>query len=27
VSPAHDAVLGGVVDALKSGDRLWPTAT
>ena len=26
-SSAHDAVLGGVVDALKSGDKLWPTAT
>ena len=23
----HDAVLGGVVDALRSGDKLWPTAT
>ena len=22
----HDAVLGGAVDALKSGDSLWPTA-
>ncbi len=26
-APGHDAVLGGVVDALKSGDKLWPTAT
>jgi predicted DNA-binding transcriptional regulator YafY len=25
-APAHDAVLGGVVDALKSGSKLWPTA-
>ena len=23
----HDAVLGGVVDALKSGEKLWPTET
>jgi hypothetical protein len=22
----HDAVLGGVVDALKSGSKSWPTA-
>ena len=26
-SSAHDAVLGGVVDALKTGEGLWPTAT
>ncbi len=25
-APEHDAVLGGVVDALKSGAKLWPTA-
>jgi predicted DNA-binding transcriptional regulator YafY len=26
-APGHDAVLGGVVDALKCGNTLWPTAT
>ncbi len=25
-APSHDAVLGGVVDALKVGEVLWPTA-
>lgn len=25
-APSHDAVLGGVVDALKAGEVLWPTA-